>query len=314
MALRYYANAPATTLAASCTSLATSIEVTATTGFPVSYPYTLIIDRGLSTEEAVSVTNASGTTLTVTRGIDSTTAFAHTNGASVVHGITAQDVREPNSHVNASSAVHGLTGSVVGTTDTQALTNKDLTAGTNSFPTSLVTLTDTQTLTNKTLALGSNTVSGTKAQFNTAVTDGNPVWDNEIGLWSAYTPVWTGATSNPVIGNGTLAGRWSSIGKTINVYLDLTAGSTTTFGSGPYRFSLPIASRVTALHLLQGTFYMEGGIAYVGFPRIVTSTTFEIVYHSVSTPGALENSAGPTLPFTWGNGHFARGYFSYEAA
>lgn len=34
-----------------------------------------------------------------------------------------------------------------------------------------VTLTGTQTLTNKTIALGSNTVSGTIAQFNTALTD-----------------------------------------------------------------------------------------------------------------------------------------------
>ena len=31
----------------------------------------------------------------------------------------------------------------------------------------------TQTLTNKTIALGSNTVSGTTAQFNTALTDGD---------------------------------------------------------------------------------------------------------------------------------------------
>ena len=35
----------------------------------------------------------------------------------------------------------------------------------------VVGTTDTQTLTNKTIALGSNTVSGTKAEFNTAVTD-----------------------------------------------------------------------------------------------------------------------------------------------
>jgi hypothetical protein len=34
-----------------------------------------------------------------------------------------------------------------------------------------VTLTGTQTLTNKTIALGSNTISGTIAQFNTALTD-----------------------------------------------------------------------------------------------------------------------------------------------
>lgn len=38
---------------------------------------------------------------------------------------------------NPSSAVHGVTGSVVGTTDSQALTNKDLTAATNTFPAKL---------------------------------------------------------------------------------------------------------------------------------------------------------------------------------
>jgi hypothetical protein len=37
----------------------------------------------------------------------------------------------------------------------------------------LVTLTGTETLTGKTIALGSNTVSGTTAQFNTAITDGD---------------------------------------------------------------------------------------------------------------------------------------------
>ena len=42
-------------------------------------------------------------------------------------------------------------GVIVGTTDSQALTNKDLTSGTNTFPTALVTLTGSQTLSNKTL-------------------------------------------------------------------------------------------------------------------------------------------------------------------
>lgn len=130
MPVRQYANAPATTLASSCTSVATSISVASVTGLPITFPYTLIIDRGTATEEVVSVTAAAGTTLTVSRGQDSTTGFAHNAGATVVHGISAQDIREANAHVNANSGVHGVAGSVVGTTDTQTLTNKTLTSPT----------------------------------------------------------------------------------------------------------------------------------------------------------------------------------------
>ena len=76
-------------------------------------------------------------------------------------------------------------GVIVGTTDSQTLTNKTLTSptissivntGTLTLPTSTDTLVGratTDTLTNKTIALGSNTVSGTVAQFNTALTDGD---------------------------------------------------------------------------------------------------------------------------------------------
>lgn len=42
-------------------------------------------------------------------------------------------------------------GTIVGTTDAQALTNKDLSSTTNTFPATLVTTTGVQTLTNKTL-------------------------------------------------------------------------------------------------------------------------------------------------------------------
>lgn len=196
MSLRYYANAPATTLSSSCNSSATSIVVNSATGYPIQFPFTVIIDRGTATEEAVSVTAASGTTWTVTRAIDGTTAFAHSIGATVEHGITAQDIRESNTHVNTSGAVHGVTGSLVGTTDTQTLTNKTigvlsniinglaaskfavsdgsgkLVAGASNIPAgAVVGDTDAQTLSSKTINLSNNTVTGTTAQFNTALSD-----------------------------------------------------------------------------------------------------------------------------------------------
>jgi hypothetical protein len=153
-----------------------------------SQTYTVVIDPDTSLEEIVDVTlYSSGNTLTITRNRDGSTAVAHSAGAVVRHMIIGRDLQEANDHIEASSAVHGLSGTVVGTTDTQTLTNKTLTAPTVSGATisgtvtstatitggtvnattlqqggvQAVTTTGTQTLTNKTLT--SPTITGTGA-------------------------------------------------------------------------------------------------------------------------------------------------------
>lgn len=57
--------------------------------------------------------------------------------------------------------------------------------------------------------------------------------------WATYTPTWTAATTNPVIGNGTITGRYRRIGTTGHIRIVIRPGSTTTFGSGSYSVDLP---------------------------------------------------------------------------
>lgn len=172
--MRQFSNtANVTALTDSVSDADTTIDVGATTGFPVTTPYTLSIDAENASKELVEVTNVAGTTLTVTRGIDGTSAVAHTIGAEVRHDHSARDFREPQEHIAATSDVHGVTGEFADTDSAQALTNKNLSDPSNTFPSSLATRTGTETLTNKTIALGSNTISGTLAQFNTALSDGD---------------------------------------------------------------------------------------------------------------------------------------------
>ena len=58
-------------------------------------------------------------------------------------------------------------------------------------------------------------------------------------LVQPYTPVWTAATSNPSLGNGSLTGRYSVRGKYVFATVRLAPGGTTTFGTGAWFFSLP---------------------------------------------------------------------------
>lgn len=125
----------------------TSFIVGSVSGFPSSYPYTLLVDPDTSKEEVVTVTAGSGTTLTVTRGSDNTQAVAHSAGAVVRHGVSGRDFRESENHIAArgydidetiltaanQTHVHGIAtgdGVIVGTSKTQTLTNKTLSGGT----------------------------------------------------------------------------------------------------------------------------------------------------------------------------------------
>lgn len=102
MARRFYSSvAERTALATGITDTASGLIVEAVTGWPSSTPYTLIIDADTINEEIVEVTARSGTNVTVTRGLDGSTAKSHDAGASVQHSVSARDFNEPNEFINS---------------------------------------------------------------------------------------------------------------------------------------------------------------------------------------------------------------------
>jgi hypothetical protein len=68
-----------------------------------------------------------------------------------------------------------------------------------SAATDLATLTGTQTLTNKTIALGSNTISGTKAQFDAACSDGDFAYLAQSNTFTAAQYVNVTDNTNPAL-------------------------------------------------------------------------------------------------------------------
>jgi hypothetical protein len=53
-----------------------------------------------------------------------------------------------------------------------------------------------------------------------------------LSSWIPYTPSWFSDGTQPAINNGTLTGRYAQDGKLFTVDIVLTAGTTTTFGTG----------------------------------------------------------------------------------
>jgi hypothetical protein len=121
------------------------------------------------------------------------------------------------------------------------------------------------------------------------------------GAWISYTPNWTAASSNPVIGDGTIEGWYKVVGKTCFVRGNIAMGSTTTFGSGEWYVSMPFtASHADAIlmtaNLLDNTTAWYNAVmngARAGF--------------NYKAPLQYQGGAGTALdvnatqPFTWTN-------------
>lgn len=118
------------------------------------------------------------------------------------------------------------------------------------------------------------------------------------GGWISYTPTWTAGTTNPTLGNGTLTGGYRRIGDRIDFWISLTMGSTTTYGSGSYRFSIPVAVSNADFNFGYPAVILNPGVQWYSWymgsgVQIGSTTAFELWRND----GA--NSVSPTVPYTF---------------
>lgn len=129
------------------------------------------------------------------------------------------------------------------------------------------------------------------------------------GTWATYTPAWTASGSAPNIGNGTLTGRWTQVGKTVFAKIHLIAGSTTTWGSGDFRFGLPVNAGGSFDPRGGGTAWLfDNGNAFYVAVAYVEATWTRLFTHNTAF------AVNATTPFTWGNTDVIEAFVTYEAA
>jgi hypothetical protein len=279
---KYSSKAQQTTLSAPITSTATTMTVVngaAVMGGKTltgTQTYTVVIDPDTALEEIVDVTvYASGNTLTIARGIDSATpgtGSAHSAGAVVRHMAIGRDYQEANDHIEASAAVHGLAGTVVGTTDTQTLTNKTLTA---------------PTISSLTLGDGNIVFEGATANaFETTLTVVDPTADRTVTIPDATTTLVgtdttqtltnKSLTSPTITGTGAIAGTFTG-----NLTGNVTGNVTGSAGSATGN-----AATATALATAR-TFQLTGDVEASG---VTFDGTGNVSLTTVIGTGAIVNA------------------------
>lgn len=153
-------------------------------------------------------------------------------------------------------------------------------------------------------------------QWTAGLTDNTGLYAatlNQLGAVSeTFTPTWTSSGTQPAIGNGTLTGRYFRIQKIVFVQILLICNSTTTYGTGDYRFALPVTARAGLFgYFSYGTTRVYDQSAATTYYGQASSYANATTYTNAYVGNSLITN---TAPMTFASGDEIQMTFWYEAA
>jgi hypothetical protein len=134
------------------------------------------------------------------------------------------------------------------------------------------------------------------------------------GDWQSYTPTWTADTLNPSLGNGTISGRWTRIGRTITCVGLLQLGTTSNGGTGLWYISTPVAAANNGFSLRgTGSYFHAGDAEYVGV-SVIAAGASQIGFVVGNGTTVFTNNVSNTYPVAAGSTCSVYWNITYEAA
>lgn len=134
--------------------------------------------------------------------------------------------------------------------------------------------------------------------------------------YTSYTPTWAATGTAPSFGNSVVTTRWAQVGKLVHFYGRIVFGSSASFGTGAFVFTLPVFSALVPGVLRGfGTVDMldsSSNARVLCIAETTTTSTFYIVYSATYLgAGAL---VGQLAPWTWAVSDEISFNLVYEAA
>lgn len=336
-----------TTSTAIASSGTTSFTIAAYTGWPYgSDPFFIVVEPGTANEEKMLVTRTGSTDTTVNvystptvaanRGLDGTSAAAHSSGATVYPVFTATDADEANEMAATLTTkgdllTHGSSTFArvgVGTNDYVLTADSAQSAGlkwaqvaTAGIANDAVTAAKIATGAVGSDELASNAVTTAKITDSNVTTgkiaDGavtTAKLDSGVGAYTSFTPTWQGLT----IGNATVNAAYSQIGKTVNVRVSMVVGSTTSITTSTISISCPVTAKSGVKQAGGSGIAVDASTpTYEYFVACYIDDDPSYGYINIRTPQLstymeLRNT-NSTRPFTWATGDTLVFSITYEA-